>query len=61
MSRIERARSSVRAAMEAHKELLQSQYKEDLFGTPPATKDGKIIKGTGTLPDMKRIDRILSL
>lgn len=47
--------------LQERKERLQITHKVELFGRPPATKNGRILPGTATLPDMKRLDSILSL
>ncbi|RLF63717.1 MAG: hypothetical protein DRN30_06245 [Thermoplasmata archaeon] len=61
-SHTRRANKIMHDSMLAVKEGMLSNYKEQLYGTPPKTKkDGQIIKGTGSLPDMPRLSRILSL
>ena len=39
------------------KHQLLSEYKEALFGNPPVIKNGKVVPGTGSMPDMELIDR----
>lgn len=38
-----------------------SEYKEALFGRPPALRDGKFVPNSGSSPDMDLIDKLVNI